>query len=233
MKISIIGLGRFGEALGEVLTKDGHFVNGTTRTENKINLLKIKNLNPSLLTFPNSPSFNLDNDITILNIPPFDQQLEWFKSWKWSEHSKIILISSTSVYTSPNSSSAEILKNEEEWIKSTFSTFSILRFGGLYSDSFHPGRYLSGKQNLPGRLWPVNLVHLKDAVGFTKVVIDQGLYSKTFQVICNEHPTREKYYTDYCLKEGVPIPHFDPGDFSTKQAVPSEEASTIYKFTPL
>jgi hypothetical protein len=233
MKISIIGLGRFGEALGEVLLKDGHLINGTTRTENKLNQLKIKNLNPSLLTYPNSPSFNLDHDITILNIPPFDQQLEWFKSWKWNEQSKLILISSTSVYPSPNSPSAEILKNEEEWIKSTFSTYSILRFGGLYSDSFHPGKYLSGKQNLPGRLWPVNLVHLKDAVGFTKVVIDRGLYSRTFQVICNEHPSREKYYTDYCLKEGLPIPQFDPGDLTTKQAVPSEEASQIYKFTPL
>jgi hypothetical protein len=52
-------------------------------------------------------------------------------------------------------------------------------------------------------------------------------------VICNEHPSREKYYTDYCLKEGLPIPQFDPGDLTTKQAVPSEEASQIYKFTPL
>jgi hypothetical protein len=233
MKISIIGLGRFGESLGEVLAKDGHFIHGTTRTENKINLLKIKNLNPSLLTYPNAPSFNLDNDITVLNIPPFDQQLEWFKSWNWNVNTKIILISSTSVYPTPNSPSAEILKNEEEWIKSTFPTFAILRFGGLYSESFHPGKYLSGKQNLPGRLWPVNLVHLQDAVSFTKVVIDQGLYSRTLHVICNEHPTREKYYTDYCLKEGLPIPHFDPGDFSTKLPVPSEEASTFFKFIPL
>jgi nucleoside-diphosphate-sugar epimerase len=233
MKISIIGLGRFGEALGEVLLKDGHSINGTTRTENKLNHLKARELNPSLLNYPDSPDFILDSDIIILNIPPFDLQLEWFKSWKWNEQSKLILISSTSVYPSPNSPSAEILKNEEEWIKSTFSTYSILRFGGLYSDSFHPGRYLSGKQNLPGRLWPVNLVHLKDAVGFTKVVIDRGLYSRTFQVICNEHPTREKYYTDYCLKEGLPIPQFDPGDLTTKHAVPSEEASQIYKFTPL
>jgi nucleoside-diphosphate-sugar epimerase len=233
MKISIIGLGRFGEALGEVLLKDGHSINGTTRTENKLNHLKARELNPSLLNYPDSPDFILDSDIIILNIPPFDLQLEWFKSWKWRERSKLIFISSTSVYPTPNSSSAEILKVQEEWIKSTFPIYSILRFGGLYSDSFHPGRYLSGKQNLPGRLWPVNLVHLKDAVGFTKVVIDRGLYSRTFQVICNEHPTREKYYTDFCLKEGLPIPQFDPGDLTTKQAVPSEEVSTIYKFTPL
>jgi len=193
MKISIIGLGRFGEALGEVLKMDGHLINGTTRTENKIDHLKLKGLNPSLLTYPHPPLFVMDSEIIILNIPPFDQQLDWFKSWNWIKDTKLIFISSTSVYPNPNSSSAEILKIEEEWVKSTFSKYCILRFGGLYSESFHPGRHLSGKQNLPGRLWPVNLVHLQDAVGFTKVVIDQALFSRTIHVVCNEHPTSEKY----------------------------------------
>jgi hypothetical protein len=233
MKISIIGLGRFGEALGTLLKNDGHEINGTTRTEVKLSHLQEKHFNPSILVYPDCPSFSLESDIIILNIPPFADQLEWFKSWSWSTDSKIIFISSTSTYPAPNSSSSEVLLSEEEWIKSTFPIFSILRFGGLYSDSFHPGKYLSGKQNLPGRLWPVNLVHLKDAVGFTKKVIDKNLYCKTFHVICNEHPTREEYYSKYCQIHGLPLPHFDPSDLSTKSPVPSEEASEIYTFIPL
>lgn len=233
MNISIIGLGRFGEALGSVLKNDGHEINGTTRTEVKLSLLQEKNFQPSILVYPDRPSFSLDHEIIILNIPPFSDQLEWFKTWDWSVNSKIIFISSTSTYPTPNSLSAEILLSEEEWIKSTFPKFSILRFGGLYSDNFHPGKYLSGKENLPGRLWPVNLVHLNDAVGFTKMVIDKNLYCKTFHVICPEHPTREDYYSKYCHLHGLPLPHFDPLDLSTKSPVPSEEASKLYTFTPL
>ncbi len=233
MKISIIGLGRFGEALGAVLKNDGHEINGTTRSEEKLFRLQERHFQPSILRYPNPPSFTLESDVIILNIPPFADQLEWFKTWDWSRNSKVIFISSTSTYPTPNSPSAEILQNEEEWIKSNFPIYCILRFGGLYSDSFHPGKYLSGKQNLPGRLWPVNLVHLKDAVGFTKMVIDKNLYGKTFHVICHEHPTREEYYSKYCQTHGLPLPHFDPSDLSKKTPVPSEEASKIYTFTPL
>ena len=154
MNISIIGLGRFGEALGTVLKNDGHDINGTTRTEIKLSHLHEKHFQPSILVYPDAPSFDLKSDIIILNIPPFPGQLEWFKTWNWSTHSKIIFISSTSTYPAPNSSSSEILLSEEEWVKSTFPIFSILRFGGLYSDSFHPGKYLSGKQNLPGSITP-------------------------------------------------------------------------------
>lgn len=233
MKISIIGLGRFGELLGESLQKDGHVINGTTRSEIKLSKLASKNLNPTLLHFPEKPSFSLEADIIILNIPPFKDQLAWFQSWNWNSHAKIIFISSTSVYPTPNSDSSEVLRDEEEWVKSNFTLYSVLRFGGLFSDSFHPGKYLSGKTNLPGRLWPVNLVHLKDAVGFTKVVIEQSLYGRTFHVICNEHPSREEYYSSYCKKAGIPLPQFDLADLSTKLPVPSFEASQFYNFRPL
>jgi hypothetical protein len=224
---------RYGEVLGELLKKNGHTINGTTRTESKLTWLENKELNPSLLSYPEHPLIKLDSDVIILNIPPFPEQLEWFKSWNWSKDSKLIFISSTSVYPSPHNASAEILQEEEHWIKANFPRYAILRLGGLFSDSFHPGKYLSGKENLPGRLWPVNLVHLKDAAGFTKIVIDQKLESKTFHVVCNEHPSREEYYTNYCLKSSLPIPKFDPNDFSTKLPVPSEEASRLYTFTPL
>lgn len=214
MKISITGLGWFGLPLAKKLSSN-HDVIGTSRHPENIDIVPVERLDP-----PGGPSQNiLKADVLVLNIPPFENQLEWFKSWDWNVK-KIIFISSTS--------KKDILLQEEDWVKDNFDQWTILRFGGLYGDKRHPGKSLSGKQNLPGKNWPVNLLHLEDAVNITEIMINENHHGKLFEVVCGEHPTREEYYTKYCRDHQLPVPEFNPDDQSSKPVVDNSEIAKIY-----
>lgn len=228
MKISIIGLGRFGALLSKSCLDRQFEVAGTTRTPHKQHLFNQMGIKTILLDYPSTPDEILDAEIIILNIPPFENQLSWFKSWSWDYNKWLIFISSTSVIPVPDSAGGEILKAQEDWVLEHYNAPTILRFGGLYSESMHPGKYLSGRKNLKGRLWPVNLIHLDDTVGATLAVIDQKIRGKVLNVVADEHPTREEYYTNYCLKNHLPIPEFDPTDFSIGKVVYNDELKKIY-----
>lgn len=227
-KISIIGLGWFGEPLAKSLLKDGFKVAGTTRTEDKKALLEKENIKVELLNYPNYPSRELlESDIIVLNIPPFAEELDWFESWGWNDKSWIIFISSTSVY-SKSTASASNLKQQESWIQDHFKHWTILRFGGLIGPDRHPGKHLSGRKNLTGRHSPVNLIHLDDCIGVTRTIIEKNVQNEIFNVVSSEHPTRENYYTDFCLKHGLQIPEFDQNDRSVAEVVSNEKLLKLY-----
>jgi len=240
MKISIIGLGWFGSALATDLIEK-YKISGTTRTPDKVTLFKSKNIDAELLLPPDSPSSQLLNsDIIILNIPPFLGQLEWFKSWHWNNASHLIFISSTSVYGDegitvdenthpfPNTENGKILIEEENWIK-TFSKHTIIRFGGLLGNNRHPGKFLSGRKNLTGGQTPVNLIHLDDTIGFTKLVIEKKLFGETFNLVHPNHPTRSEYYEKYCHENHLPLPEFDSSGAKGK-IVSAKKVSELYSF---
>lgn len=227
MNIKIFGLGWYGLPLAQSLQKKGHHVCGSVTTADKAAELKQKNIEAEVVKFPDIPK-KIDSDILILNIPPFAEELEWFKSWNISQETWIIFISSTSVLSKTD----DKLRLQEEWIR-THQNWSILRFGGLYGGERHPGKSLSGRKNLAGRLWPVNLLHLIDAVGFTEVVIEKKLMSEIYNVLSDDHPTREAYYSEYCRIHKLPLPEFDPKDDSVKAAIDNSEARKIYSFSRL
>ncbi len=229
MKISILGLGWFGEPLAKALLKDNHEIFGTTRSQEKKSELEKGRISVELLEHPQYAKKELlDVDIVVLNIPPFADQLEWFESWQWNHDAWIIFISSTSIYSKKDSANISILKQEERWIQSEFENWTILRFGGLIGSGRHPGKHLSGKRNLPGRYWPVNLVHLDDCIEVTKTIIQNKIQNEIFNVVSNDHPTREEFYTEYCLKNELPEPQFDQNDLSITEIVSNEKITKMY-----
>lgn len=228
MRCSILGLGWYGEPLARELKKNGWHVSGSTRTPEKKLMLEEEGLKPFLMNFPKTPTQSqLDQEVIILNIPPFERQLDWLKSWPWSKESWVIFISSTSVLPFPDTPNASILAMEERWVQETFTNWTILRFGGLLGGSRHPGKFLSGRKNLQGKNWPVNLIHQKDAIGVTKVVLEKKLTQKIFNVVSSEHPTREEYYSEYCRKNGLPLPEFS-SDESVGKIVSNEDLLPYY-----
>ncbi len=243
MKICLIGCGWFGEALAIRLLANSHQVLGTTQSlTNQTRLLSI-GIQAELLPYPQSPSTDfLNADVIVLNIPPFQKQLEWFRAWNWRANTRLVFISSTSVYgkdpspkdedraLSPETESGQILKEEEQWVQEHFSHWCILRFGGLLGSDRHPGKSLSGRKNLSGRLWPVNLLHQEDAVGFTSLVIEQNIQREIFNVVGDEHPGREKFYQDYCRHHALPLPEFDSQDDSQGPLILNSKAQSLYQF---
>lgn len=227
MKISILGLGWFGAPLAHELLKKNHAVSGSTRTLEKRNSFRDSGIACEVLDYPLHPEETLlSADIIVLNIPPFAEELTWFKSWNLPRSTWVIFISSTS--------EAPLLLEQENWIQEHFKTWTILRFAGLMGGGRHPGKHLSGRKNLPGRLWPVNLIHRDDVVSFTCQVIEEKIQNEIIAVVSDEHPTREEFYTDYCQSHNLPIPEFSPEDTSVKPALTNQRLKRYYSsFTPL
>lgn len=220
MRITVLGSGWFGTPLSLALLNLGHKLVVTTRDLEKKKDLEQKGLTAHLLTAPEIPHADIRNcDLLILNTPPSAGGVSWFKSWP-STRAWVIFISSTS---------GKQLA-DEEWIQGSFKDWTILRFGGLLGGSRHPGKVLSGRENLPGRLWPVNLLHLEDAIGLTLKIIEDGIKGENIQVVSDEHRSREEFYQEYCQQNQLPLPLFDQNDQSTRLALGNERAKEIYQF---
>lgn len=230
MKISIVGLGWFGSPLASELKEAGHTIIGTTRTIEKKKNLDEKGFETFLLNYPDAPSEAvLNSDVVVLNIPPFGDASKWFKSWPWKKETRVIFISSTSMYPRPDSLSALVLADQEKWLQETFFQWTILRFGGLLGNGRHPGKILSGRKDLAGKNKPVNLIHLKDAVAFTKMAIDLKLDNRIFHVVSDDHRSREEFYTDYCKRHQLPLPTFDQNDKEEGPVVPNQDMKEFYQ----
>ncbi len=227
MKISVISCGWYGTPLAQSLLQDGHEVFGTTRSEEKKKSLTEVGVNAHILETSHLPHEEVLNaDIIILNLPPFKDLLQWLKSWNWNLKTKIIFISSTSVY-SKHSDLLEI----ENWIQSHFSSRVILRFGGLIGHDRHPGKVLSGRKEIKGPLHPVNLIHRDDCIGFTKCIIEKNITNEIFDVVSDEHSLRSEFYTEYCLRKKIAKPEFDETDLSQGKLISNEKMSALYQLT--
>ena len=175
----------------------------------------------------------------VLNIPPFEGQLEWFKEWKWRPGQKIIFISSTSVYGNQNGEMLEtiddlppsLLIEQERWIRANFEHWCILRFAGLVGNARHPGKILSGKTDLKGQDSPVNLLHLEDAIGFTQTVLERNLWYEIFNVCSDEHSFKKEFYTEFAERENLPLPMFDESDRSSGKLINNQKMKSHYQLT--
>lgn len=210
MKISVMGLGWFGLPLSLELKKLGYEVVGSTRTEEKKESIEVSGIHSFVLNYPTTPPRELlQSDCIVLNIPPFKEELEWFKSWKVTAETPIIFVSSISTQNNPTKENALLLLEQEAWIQSHFKHFEILRFGGLIGNGRHPGKYLSGKKNLPDGDQRVRILYLEDAIKFTLNCLEKNFSNQVHTVLSDEHRTKREFYSDYCRQQGLPLPEFD------------------------
>ena len=192
-KILIIGIGWLGLPLALKLKSIGFDVYGTTTTHDKeISLLKNYQLKTQTFELPNkfltaSNSFINFNemDTIILNTPPQKHQfpdryiIEEFLSWVKNDlhfKGKIIFISSTSVYGQtqgavdenspaiPESIGGHELLLAEKYIQQNFSTYTIIRPGGLIGGMRHPIKFLQGRTNIPHANSHLHLVFRDDLI---------------------------------------------------------------------
>jgi len=163
----------------------------------------------------------------IINIPPaivkspgaYLQRLSFLKRlMAQHDYMRIIFVSTTGVYPSsakpviesdaaPHSPSSEILL-EAEGLFSEMTNASIIRFAGLVGPGRHPGRFLAGKQDLPGRDSPVNLVHLDDCIGAVSCLLSGKPLSPVYNICANQHPGREAFYSAAAKDLSLTAPTF-------------------------
>jgi nucleoside-diphosphate-sugar epimerase len=236
MTISIAGCGWFGMELAKSLLQEGHQVKGSTTTPEKLEMLAAAGIEPVLIRLSEKEELISDHsffkcDVLVIAIPP-KARINEGKDYLFAvtrlielateyQIGKIIFISSTSVYgdvngpvdedtlPTPDTLSGEVLVQAEKLFTSTqsFQT-TIIRFAGLIGPGRDPGKFFSGKENIPNGLAPVNLIHLVDCVGITQAIIDKGFFGYIINACSPHHPTRNDFYINASAKSGLSLPHF-------------------------
>ena len=238
-KVSILGCGWLGLALGEYLVKKGYEVNGSVTSDAKKPTLEAVGIKPytiRLLPSPEGDNFKefLDSDLLIISVPPardpdemetlHAQQITTIKNNVENlPISKVIYISSTSVYPNTNTTLNEnsdtakdkaakrILLAEAELRINTKLDATILRCGGLMGYDRIPGKYFAGAKDLDTGHIPVNFVHRDDVIAIIEYIIlknDANSWNKVFNVVAGKHPTRKEIYLKNAEEYGFEAPSF-------------------------
>ncbi|MEL7146199.1 MAG: SDR family oxidoreductase [Bacteroidota bacterium] len=217
MKISILGCGWLGMPLAEHLTKVGYKVKGSTTSTDKLPSIKAAGVEAYLIKLDGSKinAEFLNSDVIIINVPPSKNNnigfIDILKSLRSqierSTISKVLYVSSTSVYPSNNEEVTEIdatyirtsrsgvsmLATEDIWRDSSHFDHFILRFAGLFGPKRNPGRFLSGKETTGGQN-PVNMIHLNDCINIIEKLLLEKNWNDTFNACSPHHPSRKDFY---------------------------------------
>lgn len=268
-QISILGCGWLGLPLAKRLIEKGNLIKGSTTSENKLSILKDAGINPFLVILSevegilengdsskNITDFLAESEILIIDIPPklravssdsnkaFVQKIENLIPFiEKSSISKVIFVSSTSVYgdenefiteettLNPDTESGKQLVLAEAILQKNqnFET-TILRFGGLIGENRHPVKFLAGKENLENPDAPINLIHQNDCIAIIEEIINQSKWNEVFNVAAPFHPTREDYYTQKAKEQNLVLPKFSSEKSNIKKVILSEKIEIILNY---
>lgn len=237
MKVSILGCGWFGLALGRSLISQGITVKGSTTTAKKLEQLSLHGLQPYLVNIqPGDTLYDPDFfacDLLWIAIPPktrggegsaFAEKLESIVHIAAAHGVRHVLYTSSSkVYgepgtivneltvPQPNSKAGLVLLAAEELLRrqqDRFASVTILRFAGLIGPGRDPGGFLAGKTEVTNGDAPVNLIHLDDCVGIANRIMQQQAFGNVFNACCPHHPARSHFYTLAAAAADLQAPAF-------------------------
>lgn len=234
--ISLLGCGWLGYPLAKSLIYQGFKVRASTTTHPKVEILKADGIDPYLVHFsdfvaiPDLKKF-FKAEILIITIPPGRKNPSGFDNYRrmidlvcnqiqHSEVSKLILISTTSVYgnnndtvneftsISPDTDSGKLMADAESQLRALDVNVICLRLAGLIGPGRMPGNFFAGKTQVPNGNAPVNLIHLNDVIGIINCLVSDKDASGIYNGCAPTHPSREEFYTLAAEKEGRKKPDF-------------------------
>jgi nucleoside-diphosphate-sugar epimerase len=261
--ISILGCGWLGLPLAKTLIENHFAVKGSTTSQNKLSLLETNRIQPFLLSLHeneivgNIAAFLENSEVLIIDIPPklrgnatenFVAKIKTLIPFiEKSSITKVLFVSSTSVYADDNSVVTEetIPKAETESGKQLLETekllqnnkafqTTILRFGGLIGEDRHPIKMLAGRENIENPNGAINLIHQKDCIGIILNIIGHTnpneVWNETFNAVSSFHPTREEYYTQKAMDLHLALPKFNHEKPSVGKIVSNEKLINRLKY---
>jgi nucleoside-diphosphate-sugar epimerase len=234
MTVSILGCGWLGKGLALSLIKEGHRVKGSTTTADKMDTLSqlgiepyLININAGSLESYDHSFFDCEVFIVAFNVklqsrPEYPAEIRnLIHSLQHHKVPRILFISSISVYGNhnlevneltapdPQTVSAKFLCQAEEMLLAEKElSVTTIRFGGLIGPARMPGRFLSGKKDIPDGLSPVNLIHMDDCTGLILALIESGLSFPVLNAVAPDHPAKQDFYGLAARMEGLPAPEF-------------------------
>ncbi len=243
-RINLLGCGWLGFPLALDLISRGFKVKGSTTSPEKIPLLKTSGIDPILVQFDHShpkPDLSelLDADILIVSVPPGRKTAEGPENYRKmgetlveqipkSRISKLIFISSTSVYSdsnsvlsessqiSPETISGKVIAEIEKSLLALPIQVLVLRLAGLFGPGRSPGRFFSGKTNISNGLAPVNMIHLDEVISLMMHLIDSEKANGVYIGCTPSHPTKQEFYSLAARIDKLPEPEFIPEKLNWK-----------------
>lgn len=233
--ISIIGCGWMGWPIAKFLSLSNYTIKGSTTSSSKLALLEADGIQPFLFNLDSDPVPDglLDCDILFINFPPgrraADLQSRYhlriqkvIEAAKKAKVKKVIFASSTGVYAGsedkpmvderdtpqPLRTSAQAMWNAEQSLAKSFEQLTVLRFAGLVGAGRKASNFLAGKTNLPNPHHAVNLVHLADCIAIVTSIIQKDIWGETYNVVADEHPSRQDLYIHLSTEAGITPPTF-------------------------
>ncbi len=251
--ISVMGCGWLGLPLAERLVRSGLRVNGSTTSEEKLDILRHAEINPYLINL-SDPDLNeevlddfLQTNVLVLNIPPklradggesyLHQMHVLKKALLQSPVSRVLFVSSTSVYPDLNRIVTEedtsftdeldpdntLLHVERMFQDSEYWVCTVVRFGGLVGNSRQPGRFMAGKHDLPNGDAPVNMIHLEDCLNILERIIAQKKWGQVYNACADEHPSRRDFYVAATKAIGLQAPTFQDMEETSFKLINSQK----------
>jgi nucleoside-diphosphate-sugar epimerase len=241
-RISILGCGWLGTALGVYQAARGWGVKGSSASQEGCNRLETTGIDTYYLNIePDSVDLDYMNffntDVLVISLPPqrtenirelFPRQIDQIiKYIRRLSIPAVVFISSTSVYGNTNGTVREgdegfpdkpvgyaLLEAEHKLLGLNEVNTAVVRFGGLIGADRNPARFFSGKHNVPGKA-PVNLIHRNDCVKIISEIIVQERWREVFNACCPDHPTKQEFYTKAAKIRNVSPPAFtnDSGNY--------------------
>lgn len=242
--IGVLGCGWLGLPLATELVNFFEVVKGATRTKEKLRIIGEKGILPYFIdltpNYSGVPTDFFDVDVLIVNLPPRNQngQVDYHEKQLKSiieEASKhrpwIIFISSTAVYPSNNQTVIEsdahevclsrsgisLLKLERLFTDQRIFDTTVIRFSGLFGPGRLPGRFLAGKEDMPGGTNPVNLIHLEDCIGVISTIIMKDKRREVYHATSSKERIRKAYYQNAAKELGLKVPTFNDQPLAFKK----------------
>ncbi|WP_439181650.1 SDR family oxidoreductase [Carboxylicivirga taeanensis] len=234
--ISILGCGWLGLPLAKQLYSQGWQVKGSTTSSAKLEVLKNNGLSPFLIDLKDPKTLQSDffqADYLVINIPPTKvfRQVEAYQPLvrfiEEADLSKLIFVSSTSVYPSKGQIACEsdtetiadginaLLDIERLFQRASFQT-TIVRFGGLVGGERYPGRFFTSDKAVNGAQQPINLIHLDDCIRLIEAIIEKDCFPGVLNGVADSHPSKEEFYTLAAQLAGREVPTFITDDSMSK-----------------
>lgn len=255
-KISILSCGWLGKPLALHLQAAGYPVKGARTSIEGVKELTALGLEAYTVILSEEvltgPDEFWEADILIVNIPPRKErgmdahvlEIALLRSFvETTTISKVIFVSSTSVYADvnglvteenevmPDSPNGQALRAAEALLLASerFDT-TVLRFGGLIGYDRLPDarRILEGKRM---NEQPMNVIHRDDCIGVISQVISRGVWGEIFNACASGHPQRSNYYKVAAQALGVRLPRRLPAEDQPYKIVGSRKLRHVLGYT--
>lgn len=229
IRTSILGYGWLGKALCKHLISKDYKVCVSTTSVAKLEAVKRQGLKCYLIDIEQDIDFNsdfFDSDVLIVAVPPLELSSyeKLLSALETSSIRKVVFISSTSIYQDSDAiiTETDLLKNgklcdaEEAFRVYPSLQTTVIRFAGLLGPSRHPSRFFNKNSTIKNPEGIVNMIHQEDCIRIIERILNQGIWSETFNACAPSHPSRRDFYTAAFNSTGQNPPSFADKTLSSK-----------------